>query len=194
MRSESLVAFLGSLVVLFGVALPGQAEALLRLGVDARWAAVGIESFHEEGEKVVGQRQLESLGVGARVMLGFEQFSIGPKVNFTRHTFMPDSLSYSQVDLNAHLRVGVPTARLALVAEAGPSVSLNIGGVGYNAVLGVEVDVLGWPLVDLNLGVALEYVNLPIGIGPREVRRHEGVRAMVVVGFDFTLQPGAKND
>ena len=181
----------GCLVVLCGVLWAPSAEALIRLGGDVRWIPVAVETMQEEGEEGYRPgRQLESIGLGGRFLLGFEQFGIGLKANFSHHAFADPSLSYSQVDLNAHLRMMIPETRLALFAEAGPVVALNIGGIGYNGTFGLEVDVLGWPLVDLNLGLAAQYARVPVGAGPSRVRDHEGIRAMVYVGLDFSLMPG----
>ena len=183
-KSGALIAGLIAMVL---VALPSTADAFLRLGVDARWQPLALESMTEGGESLSTSRQMESATVGARLLLGFDQFSFGPKVNFGRHTYANDELSYSQLDLNLHARVRMPSARFAFYTEGGPAVSLDVGGVGYTVALGMEVDLLGWPVVDLNLGVGLQYVNLPIGTGPSQVRVNHGLRGMLVVGFDFML-------
>ena len=185
LRNGALLAGLFAMLI---TVLPASADAILRVGVDARWVPIALETMKEEGgASLEKERQLESLGIGARVLFGLERFALGPKVNFARHTFSDPDLSYSQVDINLHARLRTPTARFAFFTEAGPAVALNIGGVGYNAVLGMEVDILGWPLVDMNLGLAAQYANIPIGAGPSEVRRNHGVRGMVLVGFDFKL-------
>jgi hypothetical protein len=163
------------------------AEALIRVGGDVRWIPVAVETMDEGDEPFRPHRQLESVGVGVRALIGAEQFGIGLKVNFARHTFQLAEHSYSQLDLNAHVRMMVPETRLALFTEAGPAIALDIGGVGYNAAFGLEVDLLGWPLVDLNLGLAAQYASVPVGAGPSTVRAHNGIRAMVFVGLDFSL-------
>lgn len=181
------------LVVLFsGVLWSPSADALIRLGGDVRWIPVAVETMEEDGETYRPFRQLESIGLGARFLLGFEQLGVGLKVNFSHHAFANPALSYSHLDINAHLRVMLPETRLALFAEAGPVMALNIGGIGYNGTFGLEVDVLGWPLVDLNLGLAAQYARVPVGAGPSRVRDHEGIRAMVFVGVDFSLMPGGR--
>lgn len=169
------------------VAVPSQADAFFRIGAEARWAPVALESMTQDGETIETRRNLESGGVGVRALFGLKYLSLGPKVNFARHSFEDSSLSYSQIDLNAHVRTNLPFLRLAWFAEGGPSMSLNIGEVGYNASTGVEVDVTGWPLIDVNLGVVAQYASVPIGAGPGEIRLDEGLRGMLVVGADFTL-------
>lgn len=188
MESRKIPTLLAVLAAVFATALPKDADALFRAGVDARWIPLAVETMDESAMSLGAGRQLESMGVGARFLLGFDYFSIGPKLNFARHVFEDPDQSFSQLDANAHVRIRIPTARLAVFAEGGPAISLDIGGVGYNAALGVEVDVLGWPLVDMNMGFAVQYANVPIGTGPTTAIEHESVRAMVVVGFDFTLQ------
>ncbi|RAL22221.1 hypothetical protein DL240_10230 [Lujinxingia litoralis] len=164
------------------------AQAVVRAGVDVRWLPVALESTELEGAELAGgERQLESLGAGARLMLGFERFAIGAKVNFARHTFGDPDLSYTQVDANLHARLMLPTTRLAIWAEAGPSIALDLATTGYNAGAGVEVDVLGWPLVDLNLGIGAQYARVPVNAGPGLERINEGLRAIVYVGFDFSI-------
>lgn len=189
MRSFWLSNWFLALVAVGVLLIPGRADAFLRVGVDARWIPLSMESsdFEQSPMRIDSGRQLNSLGFGARVLLGFDYFSIGPKVNFARHEFTDPELSFSQVDANGHLRMRIPAARLAVFVEGGPAISLAMGGVGYNGVLGVEVDALGWPLVDVNLGLALQYASVPVGSGPSTSRLTEGFRGMVVVGFDFTL-------
>lgn len=172
--------------VLVGTA--GDAQAVVRAGVDVRWLPVAIEETKlEEVELGGSQRQLESLGAGARLMLGFDAFAIGAKVNFARHTFADPELSYTQVDANLHARFMIPTTRLAIYAEAGPSIALDLASTGYNAGIGAEVDVLGWPVLDLNLGIGAQYARVPVNAGPGEERINEGLRAIVYVGFDFSI-------
>lgn len=183
-RTGTFSVFLIAMMTM--VAVPS-ADALLRLGGDVRWVPLAVETMKEDGLAQEADRQLESFGVGLRVMVGFEPLSIGVKSNLARHTFADENLSYTQLDLNAHIRSRLPTARLAVYAEAGPSISLDIGDIGFNGVAGIEVDVLGWPLIDLNLGLAAQYAYIPIGIGPGERRISSGIRGMVVVGIDFRI-------
>src|SRR5690554_1554358 len=164
------------------------AEAVVRAGVDVRWLPVALENTKlEEVELGGSQRQLESLGGGARLMLGFDIFAIGAKVNLARHTFADADLSYPQVDANLQVRMLLPTTRLAIYLEAGPSIALDLASTGYNAGVGAEVDVLGWPLVDLNLGIGAQYARVPVNAGPGLERINEGLRAIVYVGFDFSI-------
>lgn len=190
MRTTKFFGLFLLLLTSVAISAPRDAEALFRVGVDGRWVPLAVESNDSEQVPMdLGAgRQLSSTGVGARFLLGFDYFSIGPKLNFARHVFEDRDQSFSQLDVNAHLRMRIPTARLAIFAEAGPAIALDLETVGYNGLVGVEVDVLGWPLLDLNLGLALQYVNLPISTGPSSYRVNEGFRAMVVVGFDLTLQ------
>ncbi|RDV38230.1 hypothetical protein DV096_10480 [Bradymonadaceae bacterium TMQ3] len=164
------------------------AQAVVRAGVDVRWMPVALEDTKlEEVELGGSQRQLESLGAGARLMLGFDAFAIGAKVNIARHTFADPDLSYTQVDTNLQARFILPSTRLALYVEAGPSIALDLASTGYNAGIGAEVDVLGWPLVDLNLGIGAQYARVPVNAGPGLERINEGLRAIVYVGFDFSM-------
>ncbi len=185
--SRGLVGALAAVMVMLWAP---PADALLRLGGDLRWIPLGVETMEEGGESFRPGRQLESMGLGVRALIGIEQFGIGLKINFAHHAFQDPDHSYSHLDLNAHLRMKVPDTRVAIFAEAGPVMALDIGGVGYNGAFGAEFDLLGWPLVDLNLGLAAQYASVPVGAGPSQVRMNQGVRAMVFVGVDFSLMPG----
>lgn len=191
MRLVRLVTMISLVTVTMSVMAPTNAEALFRLGVEARWVPLAEETMEEGGESFSPDRQLHSTGLGVRALLGFEYFSVGGKINFTHHTFERGDLNYTQLDVNAHIRSGMPLTRLAFFVEAGPSVSLDIGDLGFNAAVGAEVDILGWPHVDLNLGIAAQYADVSVGAGPGEKRRNHGVRGLLVLGFDFALHDGS---
>lgn len=168
---------------------PSQADALLRFGVDARWIPLADETMELDGDPVDRERQFESTGMGVRGLIGFEYFSVGGKINLARHVFADDEQSYTQLDVNGHIRTGVPLSPLAFYLEAGPSLALDIAGPGYNAVLGAEVDILPrQERVDMNLGVAGQYAYVPVGAGPSSEFVNSGLRGMVTFGVDFTLQ------
>lgn len=187
MRAVKLVAMVVMMTGVMSVAVPSQADAFFRIGADARWVPVGVESMEEGGQTLDTYRGIESGGVGVRALIGFEAFSVGGRVNFTRHVFENNELSFSQLDANAHIRSTVPWTRVNFYGEAGPSIALDIGDVGFNAAAGVEVDLLGWPLVDLNLGLAAQYAYVPIGAGPGEIREHNSLRGMVTLGVDIAV-------
>ena len=174
-------------LVMTTVMVPSSAEAFFRLGVEARWAPVAVERMTEQGEAVEARRELESTGIGARALFGFTHFSIGAKTNLTHHVFTDGELNYSQFDVNLHVRSGMPLTRLAFFGEVGPSMALDIGDVGFNASVGLEVDVLGWPLVDMNLGLAAQYSHVSIATGPSTDRINQGLRAILVLGIDIAL-------
>lgn len=170
---------------------PGNAEALLRIGVEGRWVPLAEETMEEGGNEFSPDRHLGSSGIGVRGLLGFEFVAVGAKLNFTHHIFDQGSLNYTQFDINAHVRSAMPLTRVAFYVEAGPSIALNIGDVGFNGAVGMEVDLLGWPHAHLNLGLAAQYAEVSIGTGPNERRAHEGIRGLVTLGFDFTLHSGS---
>lgn len=182
------VAMMVALVTLVASAvMPAQADAFFRIGAEARWIPVAAESMEEDGEALQANRSPASTGVGVRALFGFTYFSVGAKANVARHVYDDRELSYTQVDVNAHVRSGMPLTRLRFFGEVGPTLALNIGEVGYNATIGAEVDILGWPLVDMNLGIAGQYAHVPIGAGPDMIRENNGFRAMALLGVDFAL-------
>lgn len=187
MRWMQLMTACVLVTALMAIATPSKAEAFFRLGAEMRWVPLAVESMEQEGETLDAQRQVESTGVGLRALLGFKYLSLGAKASLTHHAFDDNDLNYTQLDVNAHLRSGMPLTRVAFFLEAGPSLALDIGEVGYNASVGAEVDILGWPLVDMNLGLAAQYAHVPIGAGPNELRINDGLRGMVILGVDFSL-------
>ena len=187
MRWMKLVALITLTTAAISYGAPTTAHSLVRLGVEARWVPLAEETMTEGGEEFTPQRQRESVGIGLRGLVGFNYFAVGMKTNFTHHVFSSADFNYTQFDANAHFRSLIPKTRLAVFAEAGPTISLNIGSVGYNGGVGMEVDALGWPHVELNLGIAVQYAQVPIGIGPSEIRDHSGFRGIVTLGLDFSL-------
>lgn len=187
MRAVRLTVLVMVMTAASAVMMPAQADALFRAGGEIRWVPIAGETMEQEGQQLDADRRLESVGLGLRGMLDFKYFAFGAKLNFAQHVFDDDELTYSQLDANIHLRSGMPLTRLNFILEAGPSVALDIGEVGYNAVLGAEVDILGWPRVDMNLGLSGQYASVPIGAGPGEIRTNQGFRGMVTLGVDFSL-------
>ncbi len=181
----AVIATLTALAMTF--AMPSDAEAFFRVGGDLRWVPVAEEVMSEEGDQFKPHRQMHSFGLSGRALFGFEYFSVGSRVALTLHTFSDSDLNFTQIDLNAHLRSAMPFTRVRFFLEAGPSVSLDISEVGFNAGTGVEVDLLGWPLLDLNLGLGAQYSHVFIGTGPNQSRINNGLRGMVTVGADFSL-------
>lgn len=187
MRLMRLVALVTLMTAAMAIVAPPKAEALFRLGVEARWAPLSDETMTDDGEQFAVDRHPGSTGLGVRGLLGFDYFAIGGKLNFTHHIFESGTPNYTQIDVNGHARWLIPRTRLAAFAEGGASMSLSIGGVGFNVGTGLEVDVLGWPHVDMNLGLAAQYVDLPVGIGPGISSDNEGFRGLITLGFDFSL-------
>lgn len=169
------------------VASPSDADAAFRIGADVKWLPLSSETAEIDGQALDADRALDTLGVGLRFMLGLDIFSLGAKANFTAHSFEDDDLNFSELNVNAIARIGIPVTNLAVFAEVGPSLSLNYGGIGYNAVLGVEYDLLGLPLLDLNLGVAGQYSIVPVGAGAGQSRDFESMRLFVFIGVDLGI-------
>lgn len=188
MRWMKLVVAITLVTATMAVLTPSKADAFIRVGVDARWIPIGDETMELDGEPVDHDRQWESTGMGIRGLIGFEYFSVGAKLNLARHVFDDDDQTHTQFDVNGHIRSGVPLSPLAFYLEAGPSISLDVGDLGYNAVVGAEVDVLGAEAVELNLGAALQYSSVSIGAGPSSEFENSGLRGMATLGVDFTLQ------
>lgn len=189
MRWMKVVAAACVMTAAMSLAVPSKADAFIRFGIDARWIPLADESMELDGVPTEHERQFESTGMGVRGLVGFEYFSVGGKLNLARHVFAEDDQSYTQLDVNGHVRTGVPLSPLAFYLEAGPSVSLNIAGLGFNGVLGAEVDILPrQKRVDMNLGVAGQYAHVPVGAGPSSEYVNSGLRGMVTFGVDFTLQ------
>ena len=189
MRWMKVVSAICAMTATMSLVAPSNADALIRLGVDARWIPLADETMELDGTAVEHERQFESTGMGLRALLGFEYFSVGAKLNLARHVFAEEGQSYTQLDVNGHVRTGVPLSPLAFYLEAGPSLALNLAGPGYNAVLGAEVDILPrQKKIDMNLGVAGQYAHVPVGAGPSSEYVNSGLRGMVTFGVDFTLQ------
>ena len=187
MRAAQLAMAIVMVTAAASIAAPSQADGFIRIGAEARWVPVSAESMQQNEQDLAPRRTLDSSGVGVRGLVGFKYLSLGGKMNLTRNVYDDDELTYSQLDLNAHIRSGMPLTRLRFFGEAGPTVAFDIGEVGYNVALGAEVDVLGWPLVDMNLGIAAQYVHVPIGAGADSLRVNNGLRAMATLGVDFSL-------
>ena len=169
------------------VMAPAKADAFLRIGMEARWAPIGDETMTERGRTFTPQRQIQSTGIGLRGLIDVKFIAVGGKFNFTHHVFSDVDLNYTQFDANAHLRTGLPFSRLAFFVEGGPSVSLDIGSLGYNVGAGTEIDLLGLPLVDLNLGFVGQYAEVSVGAGPDATRLNEGIRGLITLGVDFAF-------
>ncbi len=170
------------------VIAPSSAEAFFRVGAEARWVPMADDWMEEGSDSFAPNRQVESSGIGIRALIGLRYFSVGPKLNLVRNSFEDSDLSYTQFDINAQLRSELPLTRLAIVAEAGPSMSLTMGNLGYNASLGAEVEVASLTAVDVNLGIGAEYANISSGTGPDTDRINSGIRALVTLGVDLAIQ------
>jgi hypothetical protein len=170
------------------VGAPSQADAAFRLGADLKWLPYSVESVTLDGADVDASRALDSLGVGARFLLGFNILSVGLKANVLSHSFEDSDQNFTELNINATARVGVPLIGLGVFAEVGPAVSLDYGGFGYNAVLGVEYDLLSLiPLIDLNIGLAGQYAVVPVGIDGGGSRDHDSMRFFAFVGVDIAF-------
>lgn len=188
MTRLAAITFLAATAALVAtVALPSSAQAFFRVGGDVRWVPVAEEVMSEEGDQYDPVRQLPSMGVSGRAIFGFTYFSVGARAALTRHSFADSELDFTQIDLNAQVRSAMPWTRVRFYLEGGPSMSLDLSEVGWNGGTGVEVDLLGWPLLDLNLGIGAQYAHVFIGTGATESRINSGLRGMVTLGADFTL-------
>ena len=192
LRPFLLAAPLGLLCALSSAAFDAQdAQALVRLGLDVEYLPIAYDQLN--AVDLDGYRATAPLGFGGglHVGLGFDVFSIGPKLNLRRHAYADDTLDYTELDANVMIRVQFPETDLAIFAEGGAAMALNFGGVGYNAGLGLEYDVTGLEFFDLHIGFAGNYRDLPseraVGADPKVETTIRGVSGIVFIGIDFSI-------
>lgn len=172
------------------LALPSSADAAFRLGADLIWMPVATTNVDADLENVSldAKHNVASFGGSVHFNLGFDIFALGAKINYFNQGIHLPSKDFreDEIDVNAMSRIQFPTTDFALVAEGGVSTTPDQSGWGYNAGLGAEFDVLGWPLVDLHLGMMGQYVNFPTEFNetPTDI---ETLRGMIFVGGDFSL-------
>lgn len=183
-----LTGFIAACTLL--LALPASADAAFRLGADVIWMPAATTNVDADLENVEldAQHNVASFGGSAHFNLGFDILALGAKLNyFNQGIKLPsETLREDQLDINAMTRIQFPTTDFALVGEGGLSTTPDQSGWGYNAGLGAEFDVLGWPLVDLHLGMMGQYVNFPTEYNdtPTDI---ETFRGMIFMGMDFSL-------
>lgn len=176
------------------LASPKNADAALRLGADALWMPVTFQNFEGEGDtELDSEHDLASFGLSAHGNLGFDIFSVGLKVNYFSQAvaFEGGDDRFEELDINLMGRIGIPTTDFALFAEVWPTTSPGFDYFGYNAGAGFEYDLLGLPLVDLNVGAMGQYVNVSdveFSISGTEEKANisEG-RVMLFLGVDFSI-------
>ncbi|MBA2661653.1 MAG: hypothetical protein H0U74_05120 [Bradymonadaceae bacterium] len=166
---------------------PTSADAALRLGVDARLIPLGDDSMSVGPFSSNAERQWDSLGFGARGMLGFDVFAVGLKLNFAAHSYSNSDLNYSELGINAAARVGLPLVGLAIFAEGGPAFAFDYGGVGFTVGGGLEYDISPIPLISLNVGIGGQFASVPVQITGDFNREVEGMRFFAFLGADFSL-------
>jgi hypothetical protein len=172
------------------LALPSNADAAFRLGADVIWMPLATTNVDADVENVQldATHNLASFGGSVHFNLGFDIFALGAKINYFNQgiELTDDNLREDEIDINAMSRIQFPTTDFAMVAEGGISTTPDQSGWGYNAGLAAEFDVLGWPLVDLNLGMMGQYVNFPTEYNetPTDI---ETFRGMIYIGGDFSL-------
>jgi hypothetical protein len=178
-------------------AAPRNADAALRLGVDGLWMPLAFQNIEDDKAELDSDHELASFGVAAHANLGFDIFSLGLKVNYFSQsiTFPGTVLSgesrFKELDINLMGRIGIPATDVAIFAEAGPTTNPGFDYFGYNFGAGIEYDLLGLPLLDLNVGAMGQYVNVSdveFSFGGLEKKANvsEG-RLMLFVGADFSI-------
>lgn len=173
------------------IAAPADADAIVRLGLDAEYVPISYDQLAYLDYD--GHQASAPAGFGAalHLNLGVDVFSIGPKLNLRRRSYQDSAFDYTELDLNAMIRVQFPSTDLAMFAEGGAAMALNFGGVGYNAGLGLEYDITGAPLFDLHIGFAANYRDLPseraVGADPKVATTTRGITGTVFIGVDFSL-------
>ncbi|MFP4597671.1 MAG: hypothetical protein ACOC9J_02370 [Persicimonas sp.] len=184
------------LIAIAGItfASPTKADAAFRLGADAIWVPMAFQDVDSEGEATLdSDHELASFGGAVHGNLGFDIFSVGLKINYfnTGIEFDEGDARFEELDINLMGRIGIPTTDIAFFAEAGPTTSPDFDYFGYNVGGGVEYDILGLPLIDLNLGAMGQYVNVSdvdfdISGIEENANLSEG-RIMIFLGADFSI-------
>ncbi|QDG51964.1 hypothetical protein FIV42_14815 [Persicimonas caeni] len=188
-----MVALLAAGFVL--TAAPKDADAALRLGADGLWMPLAFQNIETEeaNAELDSDHDLASFGVSAHGNLGFDIFAIGLKLNYFNQaiSFADGDDRFEELDINLMARVGIPTTDIAFFAEAGPTTSPGFDYFGYNVGGGVEYDLIGLPLIDLNLGAMGQYVNVSdvdFSInGVEETASVNEGRVMLFLGVDFSI-------
>ncbi|AWV90258.1 hypothetical protein [Bradymonas sediminis] len=186
-----MIAFLA--VGFVTVAAPKDADALLRLGVDALWIPLATQTIEEDGVVLDSNHELASFGASAHGAIGFDIFALGLKANYFNSAIsLPgETTRLEQVDLNLYGRVGFPTTDLAVFVEGGVTTNPELDYAGYNGGLGLTYDLAGKPFFDLNLGVMGQYINVAETEALLEDEQwapslSQG-RLMVFLGMDFSI-------
>lgn len=186
-----MVAFLAVGFVMMGT--PKDADAALRIGVDALWIPLGFHSIGDDDAKLDSEHDLASFGASAHAAMGFDILAVGLKVNYFSNSisFPGGDTRFEEIDFNLYGRVGIPTTDLALFAEAGLSTNPGFDFAGFNAGAGLTYDLLGMPLLDFNVGAMGQYVNVSesdLSIGGNEAKpSFSQGRVMLFLGIDFSI-------
>lgn len=174
-------------------AAPTKADAALRLGADGLWMPLAFQNIKDGNTTQDSNHKLASFGVSGHGLMGFDIFALGLKVNYFNQAiaFSNSDSRFQELDVNLMGRVGIPTTDLAFFAEVGPTTNPGFDYVGYNAGGGLSYDLLGMPLLDLNLGVMGQYVNVSdvkfsIDGIDTSTNLNEG-RVMLFLGMDFSI-------
>lgn len=175
------------------LAAPNDADAALRLGADGLWMPLAFQNVEGDNTKLDNDHDLASFGASAHLNLGFDIFSLGLKVNYFNQSiaFTNGDDRFEELDVNLMGRIGIPATDVAIFAEVGPTTNPGFDYVGYNAGAGIEYDLLGMPLLDLNVGAMGQYVNVSdvdfsIDGTDTQASVSEG-RAMLYLGVDFSI-------
>lgn len=182
------------LVGTFALAVPQDADAFARLGVDGIWVPVAWQQV-DAGDRDLGASSTPgSFGASVHGGLGFKAFSAGLKLNYFNEGMRVndvendgggrETVRRDQFDINAHARWGIPSTKIGLSAEIGPSLSTKFDGVGYNAGAAFEYGIIDAPLVTLNAGLMGQYVNLPALINNQETD-NQSFKGLLYIGADF---------
>lgn len=177
--------WIGTLTLLMALGAPSSSEAAMRLGANLQVPALTVDVG--EGTLADASPNWPSLGGNVYGLMGLDIFAFGLKVNLTRLAYEDAGLDHTQSDLNAMLRVGLPATDLAFWAESGLSFAAPFDGVGYNYGVGAMYDVLGLPLLDLNVGAGLQYVTTPVGSDAYGSLKADYWRALLTLGVDFSI-------
>ena len=186
-----MIAFLAVGFVMMGA--PKDADAALRLGVDALWIPLGFQTLESGGTKFDTEHEMGSGGLSAHAAFGFDILAVGLKVNYFNQaiSFPGGDERFEEIDFNLYGRVGFPTTDLAVFAEVGLSTNPGFDYAGYNMGAGLTYDLLGMPLLDFNIGAMGQYVNvsesnLDIGEDVSKPSLSQG-RVMLFLGIDFSI-------
>lgn len=175
------------------VASPQKADAALRIGADALWMPLAFQNIEGDDTELDSDHELGSFGFSGHGNMGFDIFSLGLKINYFNQaiSFAEGEDRFQELDINGMARVGIPTTDVAFFAEGGLTTSPDFDYFGYNVGGGVEYDLLGLPLIDLNVGAMGQYVNVSdvdFSInGVEETANLNEGRVMLFLGADFSI-------